>query len=92
MALTGDLSKDAIFAMEARYLPRILTLEVALLTSIHIAEDYVEKVEDEKIKEHIINHIKLLTAALNDKTYLKNVFDEEMKRKLNLSKLPLEEN
>lgn len=89
MALTGDMTKDAIFAMEARYLPRILTLEVALLTAIHIAEDSVLQEEDEEIKEATSNHVKLLTSALNDKTYLKNVFDEEMKRKLTLTKLPL---
>ena len=89
MALTGDITKDAIMAMEARYLPRILNLEVALLTSIHIAEDYVENIEDEEIKEATSNHMKLLVSTLNDKTYLKNVFDPEMKRKLNLSKLPL---
>ncbi|KKL73441.1 hypothetical protein LCGC14_2074860 [marine sediment metagenome] len=91
MALTGDITKDAIMAMEARYLPRILTLEVALLTSIHSIEEYVEKIEDEEIKEATSNHMKLLILALNDKTYLKNVFDKEMKRKLNLSKIPLKE-
>lgn len=89
MAITGDLTKDAILAMEARYLPRILTLEVALLTAIHIAEDQLETVEDEDIKASLANHVELLITALNDKTYLNNVFNEEMKRKLSITKHPL---
>ena len=89
----GDvLTKDAILAMEAVYLPRILVLEVALLTAIHIAEEYVELEPDEETKKATIKHKDLLELALNDKTYLENVFDEEMKRKLTLCKIPLEEN
>ena len=82
----GDLSKDAILAMEARYLPRILTLEVALLTAIHIAQDHLETIEDEDIKAATAKHVSLITAALNDKEYLENVFDKEMKRTLSIPK------
>lgn len=83
MALTGDLTKDAILAMEQVYLPRILALEVAVLTCVGFMEDYVETVEDEDIKRLASAHLDLVVGELNNKEYLNRVFDENMKNKLN---------
>ena len=85
-----DLAKQAIMIMEAKYLPRILTMEVALLTAIHIVEDHIETLKDKEVKAAQIKHLGLLVKALNDKEYLSNVFDEDMKHKLSITKHPLE--
>ena len=92
MALTGDLTKDGIMAMEQVYLPRILTLEVALMTACGIVEEHIASLPEDEVKEAISSHLKLLAKALNDKEYTSRVFNEDMKRKLNLTKFPLEEN
>jgi hypothetical protein len=92
MALTGDLTKDGILAMEAVYLPRILTLEVALMTACSIVEEHIATLPEDEVKDAISNHLKLLTLALNNKEYLSRVFSEDMKKKLNRTKFPLEEN
>lgn len=89
MALTGDLTKDGILAMEQVYLPRILELEVALMTACVIVEDHVATLPEDEVKESTSNHLKLITLALNNKEYLSRVFNKDMKRKLNLVKFPL---
>ena len=87
----ADLTKEAILAMEQRYLPRVLALEVAVLTCAGIVEDYADSLEEGDVKEQTKTHLALVTALLNDKEYLANVFNEEMKRKLSITKLPLGE-
>ena len=83
------LTKAAILAMEQVYLPRILTLEVALITSCGIVEDHLESLPEGEVKKLVSNHLSLLTTALNNKEYLKRVFDEDMKTKLKSSTFPL---
>ena len=89
MALTGNLTKDGVLAMEQVYLPRILTLEVALMTACSLVEEHIDILPEDEVKEAISKHLKLLAKALNDKEYLSRVFDENMKQKLNIITFPL---
>lgn len=91
MAITGDLTKDGILAMEQVYLPRILALEIALMTCGYAVEDYIESLEEGEIKEGRVKHLKLVAESLNNKAYLNRVFNENMKTKLNSIKLHLKE-
>ncbi len=83
MADPGDFTKEVGLAMEQTYLPRVLTLEVALMTCLGILDEYVRTIDDVEIKDLTTNHLKMVTKVLDDKEYLKHVFDEDMKQKLN---------
>jgi len=76
------LTKDAILAMEQVYLPRILELEVAVLTCSYIIEDHIKEISDVEIKTLTKNHLDMVVDVLNNKEYLDRVFDEDTKRKL----------
>ena len=91
MALTGDLTKDGIMAMEQVYLPRILALEIALMTCGYAVEDYIESLEDGEIKDARTKHLKLVAESLNNKAYLNRIFNEDMKKKLKSITLHLKE-
>ena len=92
MALTGDITKDAILAMEQVYLARILELEIAVMTCGYAIEDYIDSLEEGEIKDGRSKHLKLVAESLNTKEYLKRIFNENMKAKLNSIKLHLKEN
>ena len=86
----AELTKDAILAMEQVYLPRIMALEVAVLTCVSLLESDVDLITDEEVKTLTKSHLKLVVDVLNNKEYLDRVFDEETKRKLSHIKVDKE--
>ena len=87
--LTGDLTKDGVLAMEQVYLPRILTLEVALVTACGRIEEQLLALPEGEEKEALSKYLGLLALSLNNKEYLSRVFNEDMKHKLTITTFPL---